>query len=65
MMFASMDEGPSWLPSWVYELGTPAWVCDSHGKVTFLNDRARQLFLDRYTDDRMVAAYESLYASLS
>ena len=44
MMFASMDEGPSWLPAWVYELGTPTWVCDSHGNVTFLNDRARQLF---------------------
>ena len=43
-MFASMHEGPSWLPPWIHELGTPTWVCDSHGNVTFLNDRARQLF---------------------
>ncbi len=55
MMFASMDEGPSWLPDWVYELGTPAWVCDSHGNVTFLNDRARQLFgAQTETDGRIL-----------
>jgi glycosyltransferase involved in cell wall biosynthesis len=27
-------------------------------------DRARRLFADRYTDDRMIGAYESLYTSL-
>ncbi len=44
MMFASMQEGPDWLPSWLHELGAPAWACDSRGNVTFLNERARQLF---------------------
>jgi len=54
-MFASMDEGPDWLPTWVYELGTPAWVCDPHGNVSFLNDRARRLFGDRAeTDERIL-----------
>jgi glycosyltransferase involved in cell wall biosynthesis len=28
-------------------------------------DRARRLFLDRYTDDRMIAGYEALYSSLA
>ncbi len=44
MDFGSDDETLSWLPPWVHEVGTAVWVCDPHGNVTFLNERARLLF---------------------
>jgi DNA-binding CsgD family transcriptional regulator len=41
---ASLDTGPSGVPSWVHSMGLPIWITDASGSIYYLNPRAEALF---------------------